>query len=548
MEMETVSDNRNPTRYRWRLPSTRTTTLGIAVAFFIGLSVLPVVYMFAVSLTSENGDFSFENYRLIFTETRQRYLLLNSTLLGAATALVATLLGAPLGLLLARVPLPGKSFWRIVLAIPLVIPPYILALAWVLLSGPTGLLVQLVGRDLLSSWTYSLIGTIVVLALAFYPLSMLTTEAAARRVDGRLEEAGLLVAHPRGVLFRITLPLIAPAIGASAVFIFVLAVSEFGVPGLLRVRVFTTEVFTAFAARYDFGSGVAIATPLLAVALIAGVVIKVITGEQLLATRRSAQPGLIWRIQRRRVALLIGLGVAVLIFVLLPLFALGVETQGLSRIIAAARTSSAAITNSLLLAIVGASLILLLSLPLGYNRARARVRFRGLFDLAFIVIFAVPSTVVGIGIIGLWNRPGFWGEVYASQGIIAVAYMARFVPVLALIIAASVRQIPASLEEAAEVSGASWLRTFVRIILPQMRVGLLAAWVVAFIFAFGELGATILVAPPGESTLPVRVYTLIANAPPSEVAALALMQVGIIVIPLAALGLIARDRTQRARS
>ena len=546
--MEAAAYNRKTRRYTWTMPSVRAVIIDLAIAFFIVFCVLPVIYMFGLSLSDVKGNLSFHNYSQLLTETRQRDLLLNSTLLGAGTTLVATLVGAPLGLLLARVDLPAKRFWRIALVIPLVVPPYVLALAWILLSGPTGLLAQGMGRNLLSSWTYSLLGAIVVLGLGFYPLSMLATEAAARRVDGRLEEAGLLAAHPRSVLLRITLPLIAPAIGAAAVIIFVLAVSEFGVPGLLRARVFTTEVFTAFAARYDFGSGVAIATPLLAVALIAGVVIKVITGEQLLATRRSAHPGLIWRIQRQRVALLIGLGVVVLIFVLLPLFALGVETQGLSRIIAAARTSSAAITNSLFLAIVGASLILLLSLPLGYNRARARARFRGLFDLAFIVIFAVPSTVVGIGIIALWNRPGFLGEVYACQGIIAVAYIARFVPVLALIMAASVRQIPASLEEAAEVSGASWLRTFVRIILPQMRVGLLAAWVVAFIFAFGELGATILVAPPGESTLPVRVYTLIANTPPSEVAALALMQVGVILVPLTALGLIARDKIERTRS
>src|SRR5262249_40658824 len=99
-----------------------------------------------------------------------------------------------------------------------------------------------------------------------------------------------------------------------------------------------------------------------------------------------------------------------------------------------------------------------------------------------------------------------------------------------------------SSEEAAEVAGASWPRTFVRIVLPQIRTGLAAAWVVAFIFAFGELGATVLVTPPGESTLPVRIYTIIANTPASEVAALALMQAGIILILLALLGMFANSK------
>ena len=109
----------------------------------------------------------------------------------------------------------------------------------------------------------------VVLSLVFYPLVMLATEVALRRVDGRLEEAALMVAPPRRVLWRITAPLVAPSVLAGALIVFVLAVSEFGVPGLLRVNVFTTEVFTAFSALYDFGAATALAVPLLAVARVA---------------------------------------------------------------------------------------------------------------------------------------------------------------------------------------------------------------------------------------------------------------------------------------
>jgi ABC-type spermidine/putrescine transport system permease subunit II len=76
----------------------------------------------------------------------------------------------------------------------------------------------------------------------------------------------------------------------------------------------------------------------------------------------------------------------------------------------------------------------------------------------------------------------------------------------------------------------------IRIVLPQVRSGLLAAWVIVFTLAFGELGASVLVTPPGESTLPIRIYTLIANTPPSQVAALALLQVGVIFCPLAVIG------------
>src|SRR5215216_6851890 len=190
--METVSLTRAMLRGA-RLPSTRTVVLALAIALFVAFCVLPVVYMFSVSITDAAGTFSLDNYRQLFTEPRRRDLLLTSGLLGGGTAIIATILGTPLGLLMARSDLPAKRLLRMALVVPLVVPPYIIALAWVLLTGPAGLLARVLGRDLFSGWTYSLTGVIVVLALGFYPLSMLGTEAGARRVEGRLEEAALLV-------------------------------------------------------------------------------------------------------------------------------------------------------------------------------------------------------------------------------------------------------------------------------------------------------------------------------------------------------------------
>lgn len=456
--------------------------------------------------------------------------------------MLATLFGAPLGLLLARSALPAKRLLRIALVVPLIMPPYVMALAWILLTGPVGILAKAIEHDLFSDWTYSLTGAVVVLGLCFYPLSMLATEAAARRVDARLEEAALLVARPRRVLGRITLPLIGPAVAAAALIIFVLALSDFGVPALLRVRVFTTEVFTAFAAFYNFGAGVALCAPLLALAVIVSLAVKFIIGERLLVTTRSVHSGLSLTLGRLRIAIVACIGLIIFASTILPLAALLDETKEINQIASIARASADAIANSLWLAFAGATLIVLLALVLGYGRARTRSHFREFFDPALILIFAVPSTVLGIGIIGLWNRAGFIGQVYSSQWIIIVAYIARLAPIAALLLAASVRQISKSSEEAAEVAGASWIRSFIGIVVPQLRTGLAAAWVVAFIFCFGELGATLLVAPPGESTLPVRVYTLIANTPSSEVAALALLQVSITLLPLVLLSVFVRKR------
>jgi iron(III) transport system permease protein len=540
MRMSTTSAIDTIRRLPLRL-SAKAMALGAAVVLFFALCVLPLIYMLAVSFTGIDGGFTFANYGGLLTEARQRELLMSSALLGAATATLATLLGAPLGLLMARAELPAKRLLRLTLIIPLVLPPYVLGLAWIYVSGSTGLAANLLGRDLLSDSTYSLAGAVAVLSIGFFPLAMLATEAAARRVDGRLEEAGVLVAPPRRVFARITLPLIAPGVGAAALVIFVLAITEFGVPSLLRVRVFTTDVFTAFAAQYDFGRATALSAPLLFTALLTAFALKLTIGEEMLTTRRSMHSGLSFGPGRWRAPALILVGIVLALSVFLPVSALVTETQGVGPIVAAVQASTSAITNSIVLSISGAVLAVGVGVVLGYGRARARTRMGRLSDLALIVLFAAPSTVIGVGLIGLWNRPGLPGEIYRSPFIIVIAYLARFVSVAALMLAAAVRQVPPSLEEAAEVAGASWPRTFARIVCPQITAATAAALAVSFIFAFGELGATVLVAPPGESTLPVRVYTLIANAPSTQIASLALMQVAIVLVPLIVFGWFARN-------
>jgi ABC-type Fe3+ transport system permease subunit len=228
-----------------------------------------------------------------------------------------------------------------------------------------------------------------------------------------------------------------------------------------------------------------------------------------------------------------------------PVLILGRQALAGGPLSAVVEGSATAIVNSLWLAAVGATLVVGLAVWLGYAQARAGRAFRRAAQVVLVLMFAVPSTIVGVGLIGVWNRPGLFGALYGTDAMFLLAYLARFVPVAALILAATAETVSVSQEEAAAVGGAGWLRTLGGIVLPQMRAGIAAAWVVAFVLAFGELGVSILVAPPGEATLPIRVYTLIANAPSSQVAALALFQSLVIFTPLAAFGAAASLRRLR---
>jgi iron(III) transport system permease protein len=517
----------------WGWRSSRTVVIGLAAALFVGSCVLPLASFLMTSLRGATTAFALD--------ARQWGLLANTAGLGVGTAVLATAVGAPLGLLLARASLPYKALLRVGLAAPLLLPPYVVALAWTYLGSNRGLLATVAGSDALAAWTYSLPAAVLVLGLVLYPLSMLATEVALQRIDGRLEEAALMVAGPRTVFWRITVPLVAPGIMAAALVTFVLAVSEFGVPGVLRVRVYTTEIFTAFAALYDPGRAGLLALPLLALCLAVAAGAVALLGDRVVSGRRSAGTPSALRFERSP-ALLSGIIVVLVTALVLPIAVLAREALNSRSIIAVIGGSGEAIANSLRLATIGACAVVGIATWLGYARARMTGSLGRVADVGLVVLFAVPGTLLGVGLIGVWNRPGLLGAVYGTDSMLVLAYLARLLPVAVLALAASGRAVPLSHEEAAAVSGAGWVRTMWRIVVPQMLLGLVAAWLVAFVLAFGELGVSILVAPPGETTLPIRIYTTIANAPSSSVAVLALLQASVILLPLAALGAILARR------
>jgi iron(III) transport system permease protein len=482
----------------------------VAAAAFIAFSVVPAAYMLAKALPVAG--------LVLMLDSRQGGLVYNTAAIGLGTSILATLVGVPLGFALARVPLSAKAALRLALLAPAVLPPYVVALAWLSLRAPS-----------------SVAGVVVVLAIVFYPLPMLATEVALSRVEARLEEAALLAAPPWRVLRRITGPLIAPAVMAAALVVFVLAISEFSVPGLLRVRVFTTEVFTAFAALYDFGRATALALPLLLVCAVVAASAGRIVGGRLVATRRAGSASVALADWRRGAHAMIA--IVILTALLVPLAALSLEAARSTSIASVLRGSGDAVMTSLLSAAAGATAVTVLATGLGYARARATARAGAALDVLWLILFAVPSTVVGVGLIGVWNRPGLLGVLYGTNGMLVLGHLARFTPVAALILGTTIRSVAASQEEAAAIGGASWRRTMFRIVLPQVSSGLAAVWVIAFVLAFGEVGTSILVAPPGESTLPIRVYTLTANAPPGHTATLALFQAAVVLAPLVLFGI-----------
>ncbi len=500
----------------------RNWTLALAGLLFAGIAVLPVGWMFFISFRTAEG-FSLANYLNLLSDARQRTLLIQSLLLSLFSALLASVVGAPLGLILAKTSLRLRAWWRLLLVTPLLLPPYILTIGLIFsVNALSGLNTSLsLGR--LVTWIHSLPGAVLVLSLCYYPIPMLFTEAALCHVGPRMEEAAWLVAGWRRTLLTITLPLVLPLVFAGFLLVFVLTLGELSVPSLLGVRVFATEVYTQFSAFFNFGAATATTAPLLTLILILAGVVRVLTGERLMSNRRNQISNPLQLPSNWHGAGRVLLIVVFLFAVCLPVAGLISRIHDMRSLWLTAQNAVGDVINSLILSCLVALLSVGLGLLLGYWRARSKARWRSSIDILWLLLYTVPGTLLGLGLIDLWNRAGHY-SIYGTWGLLLLALVARHTPITALWLSGSVRQVSPSLEEAAIIHGASWQRVIFRILVPCLKKNLSAAAMLIFILSFGELALTILLIPPGASTLSLRIFTTITNSPDHVMAALCLSQ------------------------
>lgn len=465
----------------------------------------------------------------VLASPRPWELLLRSLFLASAVTVLALGLGLPLGLSIARTDLRGRTSLWLLHAFPMFLPPFLLALGWFELLGRQGML----GGDWTATWLFSEAGLIAVLALTFTPIVTSLVALSLSGMDATQEEAARAVARSWRVATRILLPSARPAIALAAIIVFALSLSELGVPMFLRVDVYPAAVFARLGGMaYAPGEATALALPLLAVAIALLLIERRVVGKRTFAIAglrglaRTPLPLGRWRLP----VTLAGWGLALGGF--LPLIALAahaIRNQGLRQL---QNWSGSAPWTSLITAVVAASVIAALGLVIGHAFAR-RLRGSATLDALAMLSFVTPAAVLGIGLVGLWNRPAT-SAVYGSTAILMIGYIARYSIVGIRTAASVIRQSPVQLEEAAAITGASAWRRLTRIVLPANARGLAAAWLLALVFCLRDLDSAVLYYPAGGEPLPVRIFTLEANGPPGVVAALCVAQVVLTAAALAA--------------
>ncbi len=457
-------------------------------------------------------------------------LLGNTALVCVLAAGVALVLGGTPALLVTRWNVPGRTLVAAAGLFGACLPLYVAVVA-VFALVPTHRL------------TGSTVACGVLYGLVFTPLAGLLLGAVFRAADQEVEEHGLLDATAAQVLRRIMLPQARTGITVAGLLVVWLVATDYTIADLLVVRTFAEEVYTQFALDRRHAGPLLTGLPLLAFSALLLVVLQrrgAWLGEQ--TAGRFDTPPRRFALGRGRWAA--GAAVWLLIAALLglPLWALLRRAGPVAGLWPVAWNLRHELTNSVLLAGAGATLCVLPAPGLAWLLTQRRCRW--LLSAGVVALLATPAPVVGISLIALLNRPAL-GWLYDSPAIVVLGYFVRFLPLAVLLLLPGVRRIPAEFEAAARVDGSGWWRTHWHVRLPALRRDAAVAWLVIVILAFGEIGATVLVVPPGCETVAVRAFTLLHFGVYRDLAVLALLAGAAILLPWAGLLVLLKDRPTR---
>ncbi|MBX0285389.1 ABC transporter permease [Haloarcula salinisoli] len=454
---------------------------------------------------------------------------LNTLVLVAAVTAMSVCIGVPLALLTVQTDLPFKRFWTVTAALPLVVPSYIGAFAFVSAFGPRGELADLLAPLGIESLPtiYGLPGAVLVLTLFTYPYVFLTTRASLISFDGTAVEAARTLNASRWDAFkRVTLPQILPGIAAGALLVALYTLSDFGTPAIMRYDVFTRMIFVEEQARnLDAAAVLSLLLLVMAMAILA-------VESRIGASRDGAY---VSSGDRRAGEIKLGywklpaMGFCALIATLCLALPIGILGLWLVRSTAAAPAGfvfeAQHVTNSVTLAAGAAALCVVVALPIAYLSARGDGRLSSLPERVSYVGYAVPGVVIGLSLIYLALR--FVPFLYQSLFVLVFAYVVRFLPQAVGTTESSVLQVDPSYIEAARSLGYGPITSFRKVVLPLVAPGIAAGAALVFLTTMKELPATLMLRPIGFETIVTYIWLVRGAAYQGQAAVPALILVGV---------------------
>lgn len=509
-----------------------TYTLLLIVGF---LTVCPVVMLvlgsFSEGLTAF-GTFTVDKYVEAYTDPGLLEVMLNTVLFVLGSSTLATALALFLAYLNTRTDIPFKFVFGILSIIPMMIPHLLFSVTWALLLNPSNGMINIVLQNAFSLEAapfniYSLQGMILVEALLDLPIAYLIIAPAMASFDVALEESSRVFgAGTWRTIVRVTLPVLRPAILAAFILGVVRSLASFAVPQVLgmpgRVRVLATHLYEMIALGFatDYGKAAALGMSVLATSVTLIVVYRALTAESekyVTISSRGYRPTVV-ELKGARIPLFTVVVLLSFMMVVLPVAVLLYTSFVPYTMVPSARAFSAmsfrhwiavlrdpisllALKNSLFLAVVGATLGVVLSIFVAYAIVKVKSRASGLLESLSYLSFSFPGIVIGVGFMWFFVQTPLYATIWA----LLIGYIATYLPYGIRPLSSAFVQVHAHLEESSLVCGASPLTTMRRIIVPLLIPGIVSAWILMASMFLRELTLSVVLSRPGTEVLAVQI-------------------------------------------
>jgi iron(III) transport system permease protein len=576
--VETSADDRapavaGPARYRSLrpealLPLGLTTLVAAVVVYPLGMVVFGSFWSAA---PGQPSTLTLKNWAVVLSDSATFDVLLTSLAVAVPRTLLALLLATAFAWCIARTNTPCKRLLEGLLAFMFFLPELPWVLAWMLLGAPNvGLLSQWLGAvipggdGLVNVYSYS--GLIILGAARSAPVLFLFIHPALLAMDSTLEEAARMAgASGWRTLWRINFPLLLPALLASGILSFVVAMESFEIPQLLgtpaNIFVFTTRIYDlAYGGHVaEFGPAMVLAlilmlltTSLIVVQwrLLRGRAYTTVSGRAYKAQPLDLGPG-------RWIAFALIVGFFVL-FGALPFGVLLLNSfMELSGFISWQMFTTThwvealgrdevytSVIDTLVVGVSAATLGVVVAVFVSYIVTRTSWRGRKVLDMMAWAPWAIPGLVMSLGF--LWAF--VWLPIYGTLWVVVLALVARGLPVASRFFTSTMVQLSAELEESARIHGGSWPRTFLRIWLPLLRPAVVGAWILLFVIAVRVLDVVVLLAGPGARMLSADIFLWTVTGRQEAGTVLALIQTALVVVGYAAARLLSRRALQQPQS
>jgi iron(III) transport system permease protein len=515
----------------WRKRSGSIAVVVLLALVLWGYVVGPLVTTFQESLTGPGGGFSQYSTFFNFRSGAQGESMLGSIVISFLSVITAGLTGVFLAILLRRWEFPLRGVCQVLVLVPIALPPLMGVQAFVMLYGIGGIFPQVLGTLFHTSQRAFAVdgisGVLLVHTLTMYPYFYLTVAAALEQSDDSLEEAALsLGASKIQTWRRVLLPMLTPAIVAGSLLTFMSSLSSYTAPLLFHVDQVMTQQIVLARINNELGLASVVSVMLAIISVLFLIVLRTYEKRSGYATLSKGGAR-----KRRQVTSRLGKAVLVIvasvstIFVVLPiaiifLFAFSENGSWRTTPLPSRYTlnnfatlvtdpkSWAAVTTSLEMSAIAVIGAVLFGVALAYVSARMRFRGRTIMDVAVMLPWALPGTVVAINLITAFANPSpfaLGGVLVGTFAIVPLAYFVRFSPLVFRSTTASLAQLDVGIEEAARSLGAGWFYAFRHVVLPLLYRGIAAGALLAFVSGVGEFVATILLYTPAYRPLSIAI-------------------------------------------